>query len=1472
MATKTFIGTSLANFKSVKFSPGVNVTEESVISIGLGPYQITQTGWNVAALAEAWNNSANGFYGQITASVLDDSLVLTCDIAGQDFEVTYSVDGAAGTVSTIQSLTILASGGTFTLFDGNETTGAISYNATPATLVTNIQNAINALSAYESGDVVVSYTNGKFYLDFSEGAYAGLAIALWTADTSSLTGGNAAATVTTLVEGNLGADKEVTISFPADGTHSANINAIQKLTEDDAVTSGEFYLELPTLGPIGPMPFNAGRSAIKQAFENKLGFGCVKVSGGPLATLVQPTDPGAGETLFGTQTNSGKNAGLSGSFTWSGSDFCEAIQTEITTYKSTGFQRWTLPLSAADTLLSANLTLNLTLVASTGTVRIGASRLAHDADWPSDDTEAGDEIVSALAGGVTVTKTFTSSGLQTVNIAPLIQQTLALSGWTSGDHILLVFQSLESSGGIQVSPTGNSLTLALGSGAGSPYYTHLPVTIEFIGPYAGTDVGVMTPSGSATIVVDEVQEGGEQTVENINGGTWALKVDISSDATRSFVVSGIPYDVTASILQSMIESVAGIGSCTVTGGPAPGTPFDLVFSGSYGLTAMTVTVISSLTGSFDQSVEFATVRQAIAAPEAENIWELVVIPGEGTLGVSSEPPLTSRAYFRLIFNEPIVDEVETDLGKKTEVFIPFYNINPHRIEDAINEAFGRDVVRVTRIGHSVEYGAINTVPTYLDNSSTVPLHFWYYKDTFRLVFCNDYQPLGSIEGITVLPASTSNENSTPAGPDIWMIDEPAENSEDDQDLYLEAQRVREGFVELDNLSTPIHEFSIRQVTDKISSELTYRAKLNAKYPLFYTGQGSSTVSRVGVARQAIDQKIRFFWDKMSFASNFTEQPTFTTVASTEPLPWDSTPESIEAALTGLFGSGNVSVSGSLFNSWLPESTRDNPNEALSYNDLTIRLTGELTRLPLNESGYTLRMTVDNPQETNTEQLRNVQAWIEPYNKPLPGGQNQRLRFSLTNPEAVETLQISVGNSTVFATPTTTAAELQLSLDEALGTTSAGIPEKNRRAVIVYGTTLSTPIELEASGLGYQFSVQAVGFGAFGSNVSAVILVTTTQEGIDPVAEVQKLVISGSPHSGTYTIDGGANLAYNANAATIQADLGTAPPTVSGTYPNFLLTWGLGDGNVSQLATTSSLNNSAVTLALEQQGGYDTLLNAEDVVSGEGPLYADVPTNYTPEGVPGSGDLIIFDDAVSALTFGLDQTSYFTVVSLGDNLLKHNRNRIVFRNNQKVTLTAVGTAPGGLTSGDDYYIINEAKDYTFQLSETPGGAAVDITSVGAGTFLLSVKSSTVHIYNRYAGAQIGLPNQNLATSLTEYLSRYWKLDGGTFIVGMEDEGPGISMLRLNTLTSVANVTVNDSAQGSSGVPAVLLLFDNADSTLEIEDGDVGVSFYSNESSLLDDITIHDGSLTLHAVTAATLHGHVPVVVDRCNIDETFSISS
>lgn len=109
-----------------------------------------------------------------------------------------------------QTITIDATGGTFTITFRGGTTAAIAYNATAA----QVQAALEALAEIDAGDVVVTGGPGAtaaFHVKF-QGQYAGTNVAAMTTGAGSLTGGASTATVATATGGG---------SSASDGTEVA---------------------------------------------------------------------------------------------------------------------------------------------------------------------------------------------------------------------------------------------------------------------------------------------------------------------------------------------------------------------------------------------------------------------------------------------------------------------------------------------------------------------------------------------------------------------------------------------------------------------------------------------------------------------------------------------------------------------------------------------------------------------------------------------------------------------------------------------------------------------------------------------------------------------------------------------------------------------------------------------------------------------------------------------------------------------------------------------------------------------------------------------------------------------------------------------------------------------------------------------------------------------------------------------------
>ena len=101
-----------------------------------------------------------------------------------------------------------------------------------------------------------------------------------------------------------------------------------------------------------------------------------------------------------------------------------------------------------------------------------------------------------------------------------------------------------------------------------------------------------------------------------------------------------------------------------------------------------------------------------------------------------------------------------------------------------------------------------------------------------------------------------------------------------------------------------------------------------------------------------------------------------------------------------------------------------------------------------------------------------------------------------------------------------------------------------------------------------------------------------------------------------------------------------------------------------------------------------------------------------------------------------------------------------------------------------------------------------------------------------------------------------------------------MFKGNTGDLESHVLVNQTGQASSNLPAVFLLFNHADSTLEMLDGSVGIAFYTGESSLLDSVIEHRGELTMCNTDLNTLSAGGRDVASQllreCTIGSTVNI--
>lgn len=137
----------------------------------------------------------------------------------------------------------------------------------------------------------------------------------------------------------------------------------------------------------------------------------------------------------------------------------------------------------------------------------------------------------------------------------------------------------------------------------------------FIAPYSAPPITALT-SGGATNEVQTVTIGGTPT-----GGTFTLTFNGSA-------TSGIAYNAVASAVQSALQALSsvGAGNATVGGGPGPGTPYTVTFTGTLAGTDVPVMTGSaaSLTGGTSPTVTVSTTTPGVNAGTVQPLpsgWE-----------------------------------------------------------------------------------------------------------------------------------------------------------------------------------------------------------------------------------------------------------------------------------------------------------------------------------------------------------------------------------------------------------------------------------------------------------------------------------------------------------------------------------------------------------------------------------------------------------------------------------------------------------------------------------------------------------------------------------------------------------------------------------------------------------------------------------------------------------------------------------
>lgn len=202
--------------------------------------------------------------------------------------------------------------------------------------------------------------------------------------------------------------------------------------------------------------------------------------------------------------------------------------------------------------------------------------------------------------------------------------------------------------------------------------------MDFGSAVLGKDTNIVSLPGGMTLERQTITITGTPT-----GGTWFFTFD-------GRTVAAIPYNTTASALQTLIDNVFGTGQITAGGGPAPGTAITLDFGGRYaGRDVPLVTVGHAFTGGTTPNLSAAqTTAGADAATNipaipifplhsdvfVDNTWAAIqaestqmkalyqLVMGLGERYARSTPVSSAKAYDSLTENEGQEHTVSLQLG------------------------------------------------------------------------------------------------------------------------------------------------------------------------------------------------------------------------------------------------------------------------------------------------------------------------------------------------------------------------------------------------------------------------------------------------------------------------------------------------------------------------------------------------------------------------------------------------------------------------------------------------------------------------------------------------------------------------------------------------------------------------------------------------------------------------------------------
>jgi len=548
-----------------------------------------------------------------------------------------------------------------------------------------------------------------------------------------------------------------------------------------------------------------------------------------------------------------------------------------------------------------------------------------------------------------------------------------------------------------------------------------PVLIAFNplapGSYGPKTLLVVEDSGAtATITHATTVVGGTTVISGITGGTFTLTL---TTPTTTYNIPSIPYDASNALLTSMINDYFGSNVVTVTNGPLPLTAATLTFSGILANLAITASILPSFYGSaIAGSLTPTVLQEGRPSTERSNTWRLTVAPGSSSLvGPNGRIVLTCTTI-----------SPSNSTGKQ-EVSIPLSGLSCEAIEEAFTELFGQRVIHVVQVEHSLQHRTAVVSPY---TGAAVNHHFWFYQDAYEITWLEPYE-LESLVPSFVL-------TSVPAFTTLFPTPTLDDNDNDTNDVLTESYKVWLGFKTLNDAGTPAHIISLTFAGTQAANTLIYNYVTEPQY------SDSLTASRVGLANMYTNRKVRFVWCGVNeTTTSGSAQPvkSFTPLAYSIPMDWDSGIETIkynlermvialtnapqsepmpdieylddnDIAYTPVFcGIGNVEVAGSL------DSV------------LVVTFKGKLDRANFNHYPYELRceFIADiypwNTPTTDPSQLDpRIYSFIS--GKVFNPAKNTIVRYTLDS--ATAPLYVSYNGQSTTLTSTMTRREIQTAIN------------------------------------------------------------------------------------------------------------------------------------------------------------------------------------------------------------------------------------------------------------------------------------------------------------------------------------------------------------------------------------------------------------------------------------------------------------